>query len=311
MRTTSSDGVVPRCCKRRCLNITQAFTTLHCSMRSVGQTVDEPQDRGSARNRIPSTMPAVQAMRPSGPDRLYELDLMRLVAAVMVILYHYMFRLHARDDLSPVQYPVAIEGVTRYGFLGVQLFFLISGAVILRSASGRTARSFLKSRATRLFPAYWVMLTITFLACRLWGFGAIGNPSAKNYIGNLTMLQTFYGGDLIDGVYWTLARELVFYAIIMAVIVAHQISNIRYILAGWLLLSVAAEVLSHPFDTRVFLATDYAAFFIGGATCAQLAQENRPGKRHFLWMLFFTSMATAVWSTLGREARRIGSEAIG
>lgn len=225
----------------------------------------------------------------------------------MVILYHYTFRLHARDDLSPVGYPAAIEGVTRYGFLGVQLFFLISGAVILRSTSGRTARSFLKSRSTRLLPAYWVMVTITFTACSLWGFGVIASPSTKNYLGNLTMLQTFYGGNLIDGVYWTLARELVFYAIVFAILVSYQIKNIHLIFAGWLVVSVAAEVFHHPFDTHVLLATDYAAFFVGGSTCALLAQEYTSRKRGFLWILLFASMATAVWSTAGREARRINN----
>ena len=67
--------------------------------------------------------------------RFYELDLLRFVAAFSVVLYHYSFRGYAADGLSALPY-LALAPVTKYGFMGVDLFFLISGFVIMMTASG-------------------------------------------------------------------------------------------------------------------------------------------------------------------------------
>src|SRR5690349_17773865 len=84
--------------------------------------------------------------------RLYEVDLLRIFAAVSVVLYHYLFAGYYK-----VVSPLGFEApglVARYGYLGVDLFFLISGFVVLLSAWDRTPRSFLVSRVVRLYPAY-------------------------------------------------------------------------------------------------------------------------------------------------------------
>ena len=50
----------------------------------------------------------------------------------------------------------AIANVTKYGYLGVNLFLLISGFVILVSSDGKSPRQFVISRIVRLYPTYWV-----------------------------------------------------------------------------------------------------------------------------------------------------------
>ncbi len=101
--------------------------------------------------------------------RVFELDLLRFVAAVMVLLYHYTWRAQAIPDLDAPDYPTWINSWSRYGFLGVELFFFISGMVIFHSAANASARGFLLSRVVRLFPAYWVLVTFSFLLVRLAG----------------------------------------------------------------------------------------------------------------------------------------------
>lgn len=54
-----------------------------------------------------------------------------------------------------------LSAVTAYGAMGVQLFFIISGFVILMSAHGRPVGQFAASRISRLFPAYWTAVLLT------------------------------------------------------------------------------------------------------------------------------------------------------
>ena len=97
-------------------------------------------------------------------SRLRALDGLRLVAALMVALYHYGGR---SGDISKGWGASPQEAVPRpatswfsYGCLGVQIFFVISGFVICMSGWGRPLRSFFASRVARLYPAYWAALVI-------------------------------------------------------------------------------------------------------------------------------------------------------
>ena len=65
-------------------------------------------------------------------NRIYQIDLFRFVAALSVVLYHYLFRGWAADNMSDVNFS-EIGHFFQYGYLGVHLFFIISGFVILLS----------------------------------------------------------------------------------------------------------------------------------------------------------------------------------
>jgi peptidoglycan/LPS O-acetylase OafA/YrhL len=56
-------------------------------------------------------------------ERFYEIDLLRFLAALSVMLYHYTFRGFAADDMSPLEFPY-LAHVFKYGSLGVDLFFI-------------------------------------------------------------------------------------------------------------------------------------------------------------------------------------------
>src|SRR5690348_11363931 len=99
---------------------------------------------------------------PSKVDRLYEIDALRIIAAVAVVVYHYTFADFA-GGLTMTAFP-QISPVTRYGYLGVDLFFVISGFVCLLTALNRKPHQFVISRIVRLYPAYWVAVTLTTVA---------------------------------------------------------------------------------------------------------------------------------------------------
>lgn len=145
----------------------------------------------------------------SAAGRLPELDALRGIAALAVVLYHYLFRYH---DLYGHDF-VPAAGLA-YLARGVDLFFVISGFVIFMSLS-RTRRplDFAVSRLTRLMPAYLAAVPLTFSVVRLAGLPGRETDWGEALI-NLTMLQGHLGVRPVDGVYWTLSVELSFYLLI-------------------------------------------------------------------------------------------------
>lgn len=93
--------------------------------------------------------------------RLYQIDLFRFIAALMVVLFHYTFRGFIVNS-SIVAFPF-LGFIFKYGYLGVDLFFMISGFVIYMSIENSSLLNFLKSRIVRLYPAFWICVSITAL----------------------------------------------------------------------------------------------------------------------------------------------------
>jgi peptidoglycan/LPS O-acetylase OafA/YrhL len=202
--------------------------------------------------------------------RYYEIDLLRFVAAAAVVLYHLAYRGYHAEHLSPVDYPL-LGRVCKYGYLGVELFFLISGYVILHSAQGKTLGQFFVSRVRRLYPAYWVACTLCFVVVRLLrpAYGAVGwsqlfDVSLRTYCYNLSMLQTFFGVADIDGAYWTLAVEITFYFLVSLLLAFGWLKRLVPVLVGWLgyCTLVGPASSAGPFGLLFF--PRYAPFFVAG-----------------------------------------------
>jgi peptidoglycan/LPS O-acetylase OafA/YrhL len=195
-------------------------------------------------------------------NRINEIDLLRFLAVIAVMFFHYAFRGYASDGMSIMPYPLA--PIAKYGYFGVHLFFMISGFVILMTASSGNLRRFFVSRFSRLYPAFWACCTITFIITAL-----IGAPrytaSISQYLINMTMLSGFIGVDPIDGVYWSLFVELRFYALVALILLIGKIQKAQLILTIWLAICITLDVLQIS-KMRYLFIVDYAAYFIAGAT---------------------------------------------
>ncbi|MBC7829709.1 MAG: acyltransferase [Chitinophagaceae bacterium] len=161
--------------------------------------------------------------------RLLELDALRGIAALFVVFFHFtIFR------------PEAALGFN-LGVTGVDLFFIISGFVIfLTLEKVNTLNDFLVSRVSRLYPAYWICVTITFLLIIIAsGFPAFNPnleslkpPGAWEYFANLTMFQYYVNVQNIDGPYWSLIIELLFYIFMIFIFIIRKLNRIESIGAG-------------------------------------------------------------------------------
>jgi peptidoglycan/LPS O-acetylase OafA/YrhL len=240
------------------------------------------------------------------PIRYYEIDLLRFVAALAVVLFHFTFRGYHAGNLSPVEYPV-LGGIFKYGYLGVQLFFIISGYVVLMSAQGKTLSQFFTSRVMRLYPAFWVACTFTFVVVRLFGpavhthgWSAMLDAPLKGYLLNMTMLHHFLGIGDLDGVYWTLSVEIIFYFIVGLLISFKWFKHLTLILACWLAYCTLAgpAVEDTPFNFLLF--PRYAPFFIAGMAFYML-QTSQAAR----WKLYGL---LAMAYLLGLRAVRAGIE---
>ena len=196
--------------------------------------------------------------------RVSEIDLLRFFAAMLVVLFHYTFRGHAANNYSLTAYP-EIAFTTQYGYLGVELFFLVSGFVIMMTASSGSLQKFVASRVSRLYPAFWVCCATTFVVILSFGGDRFSANPAQFFL-NMTMLNEFFNVKSIDGVYWSLAVELKFYFLVLLALLFRQIDRAQWFLGFWLMCSVVLVWLPVP-RLNSALMVDYSPYFIGGAVC--------------------------------------------
>jgi peptidoglycan/LPS O-acetylase OafA/YrhL len=214
-------------------------------------------------------------------DRVPALDLLRLLAALAVVLFHYAYRGAAADGFTKVSLPL-LEPVAKYGSFGVELFFVISGFVIARSAVGRTAIDFGIARAARLWPAFAVCTTATFIVTYCLGAPRF-ETSFVHWVANLTMLSPAFGQPFMDGSYWSVVLEIIFYGW-MALFIAFGLfpRRVDEIVLGWLSIALANEALLHSKIIHYLFVTDYAGFFCAGILLAEIAGGRRGWQAPFL-----------------------------
>jgi peptidoglycan/LPS O-acetylase OafA/YrhL len=231
--------------------------------------------------------------------RIAVIDGLRLLAAVAVAFYHFSGSERVGEAWGGATahlFPT-LGRFSAYGFLGVELFFMISGFVICMSAWGRPLGDFARSRITRLFPAYWPAVLITTAVVALWPVATTRLP-ADQVILNLTMLNNPLNVPNVDDVYWTLWQEARFYLLFGVVLVWRGLSLRRALIFGygWLIAGVFTIRGGVPILGTI-LQPAFAPLFVAGMAFYLI---HRFGGDLKLWGLVGLSYALSLHNVSGR-----------
>lgn len=169
----------------------------------------------------PVPAPAAVADRPRAvapATRLAWLDAIRGIAALVVVVHHFGL-------LKPLPGGAWITDHVNLGILGVMLFFLVSGYIIPASLERRgDVRRFWVGRIFRIYPLVLVLMAAAWLMPA--GYTALNKTVGANpgwgVLSNLTLLHDFTGVPSALNVMWSLAYEMLFYFLVVALFVTGQ-----------------------------------------------------------------------------------------
>ena len=182
-----------------------------------------------------SSSPAVSSGPNSGTakaQRIIEFESLRGISALGVILYHYTTRYnHFFQHRDPLWYH------QNYHTFWNPMFFMISGYLIfLILQKVEKPLDFVYSRFSRLYPTYWFCLIVTFLVVR-WAQLPFRQVPTADFFWNFLMFQEVLGNaNFVDGAYWTLTLEMVFYASMLALLVVRQLHRVEFLVLAWVLM---------------------------------------------------------------------------
>ena len=252
--------------------------------------------------------------------------MLRGVAAAAVMLHH---EGQYYDVLYPGRVPLSFNFGP--GHFGVELFFIISGFVILMTAEAKGGvRDFFVSRFARLMPAFLAAMLLATLILSRWPMPPLlDRPTLAQFLANLTMAPGLFEQSVIDLPYWTLTYELIFYALIAAALKLGLLRWIETLGLIWIAIGVVyvltVDVKMHHRTTIILLAY-YGNFFLIGMclfriyagrarpitftalACAILANATGGGAESFhapgyLYLSLASAFALLVWLAVGRRGR--------
>ena len=193
------------------------------------------------------------------------MDYGRFLAIMGVVAFHYLFNGIANGKISSITYILSITGIVKYGYLGVEFFFMTSGYVIFISAQNKTASEFAVARLARLYPAFWSAVIFTSTFAFFWGGKQMSVDPTQIAI-NFTMLAPIFGHNFVDGVYWTLPYELEFYLLVLIFLLLGMQKRLKSIFLMW----PFAILLSQISGKHLPYLGNYHCYFAAGVILAMM-----------------------------------------
>jgi len=148
-----------------------------------------------------------------------EMDGLRGIAILLVVIFH-IWQLSWIDFKMFLHSPVDLDFIPRYGFIGVEVFFFVSGFCLFYTHTRNcfeqyplaSVGAYIRDRALKILPSYYLAILVI-LCLFKWDF-----PEDKflwHLCTHLFFIHNFFPEThfSINGVFWSLAVEVQFYVI--------------------------------------------------------------------------------------------------
>jgi peptidoglycan/LPS O-acetylase OafA/YrhL len=235
---------------------------------------------------------------------LYSLDILRGIAALGVVLFHWQnfFTTPGSAPMIVERFPLPAVFSLFFseGWRAVDLFFCLSGFVFyflyaVRIAERRvTLKEFALLRFSRLYPLHFV--TLLFMAVAQWvmvkNTGAsfvCGNNNVHNFILQLFLAPSWKWNPSLNfnGPIWSVSIEVLLYAVFF-------IACLRQLHRWWHLALFALLGLALPGPQLIYLSRGIFSFFIGGLTYLAFSRIRQQGI-HIAWLAALIGLTALLW----------------
>ena len=242
-------------------------------------------------------------MANSAAKRVDYIDLLRIIAITFVAIFHFLYSAIVNNK-TPSLSPSPLFETARYGYLGVELFFMISGYVVVATVQRSNLIYFLRKRFLRLYPMYWIALVLIFAISSL-GIWKKAGPAAQTFYYNLTMFPKTFNEPWIDNAHWFMERQLQLYLALSLVLLLRLGKRIDLIFTYWAIIGF----VWHQFgieNFNIWYLNGYFALISGGALIAIIRTNGFNLLRvlallaSFLWAIE-TRMAKVDWFNSSRS----------
>lgn len=245
-------------------------------------------------------------------------DILRFLAAVLVMVYHYGFWVWAFPDGVSAR---ATGGIAPHpeigawvesGWVGVQIFFVISGFVIAFSAEKSTPLRFFEARVKRLAPAVWICAPITAMVLLI-----VGLSWPTDAVIRLVRTGLFVPyGPWVDSVYWTLGIEIAFYAVVWTLLLLGRFHLMEVVALAIGLISTLFWCLYYPLgwsglaETRSLdlLLVHHGAFFAIGVLLWLMRFKAVTATRLAFCALFLGGCVLQIASSVDVHMLKVGQQ---
>lgn len=247
-------------------------------------------------------------------NRINYLDGHRGIAILLVMMFHAFSRY---PDLVPYGNNFADFPPFKFGYLGVQLFFLISGFVILMTLEKcKDIKEFIYRRWLRLFPTMLVCSIIIFSSIGFFSERPHGQQDVKDLLPGLTFIEPYIWEKFtgipfrsIEGTFWSLYVEFKFYVIsaLLYFFIGSRKLVVTLLLCflSWFVLEQLHQLISNPVISRLHSITDLLSFqhfgwFSSGASYYIYVKSQN--KNWFYFAVFVSFISSVIISRLNVEA---------
>lgn len=194
-------------------------------------------------------------------SRLSGVHVLQLLAVLALMVYHYTYRYAVPGEST---LPLS-QRIARHGFLGIDVFLMVSGFLIVCSARGHTATEFVRARVLRRFPEFWIAVLVSGLIFHFAPIHAGRIPSVGTVVANLSMVPQLLGFPMVDALYEILSEEVRFSFVIWGVVLLGLVKRIDRFLFAIIALSLVGTVTSLPVGVRALIDFPVGPLFaIGG-----------------------------------------------